>query len=60
MTFGAWISQDQVRKQTPSSGGGEHGNPDDGYEVVPQNIGAALDGLKLNYASFHDLDAAKP
>lgn len=49
-----------MRKETPSSGGGEHGDPGDGYEVVPQNIGPALDGLMLDFDSFHEQDAAKP
>jgi len=51
LTYGAWISQDKVRKQTPYGGGG-HGDKTEGYEVLPGNIDAALTNLKLEHSLF--------
>jgi hypothetical protein len=51
MTYGAYISQDLIRKQTPYGGGG-HGDPTLGYEVLPGNISAALTNLKLAHDLF--------
>jgi hypothetical protein len=58
LTYGAYISQDRVRKQTPYGGGG-HGNPKDGYEVLPANIDTTLNNLKLNHSMF-DTSLPKP
>jgi len=60
MSYGAYVSQDKIRKETPKAGGGEHGDPGDGYEVCPQNIQASLDNLWFTNDSFHELDAAQP
>jgi len=51
LTYGAWISQDIVRKNTPYGGGG-HGDKTLGYEVLPGNIAAALKNLKLEGSLF--------
>lgn len=51
MTYGAWISQDRVRKQTPYAGGG-HGDKTEGYEVLPGNINTTLNNLKLDHELF--------
>jgi hypothetical protein len=57
MGFGAWISQDLVRKATPHGDG--HGNPREGYEVLPSNVAGAARNLKLKYDEW-DYMSAKP
>lgn len=47
MSWGAYISQDLVRKAAPPGGG--HGDPDSGYEILHTNIHDALDELKLTH-----------
>jgi len=47
MTKGAYISQDLIRKAAPFGGG--HGNHQLGYEILPGNIGQALDNLKISH-----------
>ena len=37
LTFGTYISQDIIRKAAPYGGG--HGQKNEGYEVLPVNIG---------------------
>ena len=51
LTYGAWISQDLIRKSTPYAGGG-FGNPEEGYEVLPQNFEAALKNLRMEANLF--------
>lgn len=54
-----------MRKEAPRVGEkigtsqGEHGNPDFGYEIIPQNIDRALENLKMDHSSF-DYLGAKP
>eukprot|EP00755_Sulcionema_specki_P025032 Sspe_Gene.82394::Locus_54004_Transcript_1_2_Confidence_0.667_Length_1574::g.82394::m.82394 len=55
--FGAWISQEQVRKATDHGEG--HGNPEKGYEILPTNIEQALRNLHLTYDAF-DYNQTKP
>lgn len=50
MSYGAWISQREVRRSTGPGGG--HGNPKDGYEILHTNIDQALDSLKLTHDDF--------
>jgi len=47
LAFGAWISQDLVRKANTHGEG--HGDPKDGYEVLPSNVGETAKNLKLTY-----------
>uniref|UniRef100_A0A7S2F8Z7 Uncharacterized protein n=1 Tax=Octactis speculum TaxID=3111310 RepID=A0A7S2F8Z7_9STRA len=51
LAFGAWISQDLVRKanRNQSIPHYMHGDPDLGYEVVPTNIAYTAEMLKLAY-----------
>ena len=52
LAFGAWISQDLVRKankDTTPEPRFMHGNATLGYEVVPSNVAATAKGLKLEY-----------
>ena len=52
--FGAWISQDLVRKANRFSPGPHnmHGNPTEGYEVMPSNVVDTAGGLKLAYEEW--------
>ena len=44
-SYGAWISQAEVRKAAGPGGG--HGDKENGYEILHTNIGGALDNLKV-------------
>eukprot|EP00322_Chrysochromulina_rotalis_P027487 CAMPEP_0115830236 /NCGR_PEP_ID=MMETSP0287-20121206/1515_1 /TAXON_ID=412157 /ORGANISM="Chrysochromulina rotalis, Strain UIO044" /LENGTH=568 /DNA_ID=CAMNT_0003283537 /DNA_START=154 /DNA_END=1860 /DNA_ORIENTATION=- len=57
--FGAWISQDLVRKANKDSPGPHHmhGNSVEGYEVMPSNVGATAEALKL---TFEEWDYLQP
>ena len=57
LTYGAYISQDLIRKAAPDGGG--HGDEDEGYEISTTNIGAALDNLQLLHEAF-DENTPKP
>ena len=46
LTFGAYVSQDIIRKVAISPGAG-HGNPTDGYEILNTNIAACLTTLNI-------------
>mmetsp|Transcript_43510 Transcript_43510/g.100121 ORF Transcript_43510/g.100121 Transcript_43510/m.100121 type:complete len:362 (+) Transcript_43510:118-1203(+) len=48
MTHGAWLSQDLVRKANTHGEG--HGNPKQGYEVLPTNIAETAAALKLRFS----------
>lgn len=45
LAFGAWISQDLVRKANTHGEG--HGSPKEGYEVLPSNVAETVRNLKL-------------
>ncbi|GMH64999.1 hypothetical protein TL16_g04092 [Triparma laevis f. inornata] len=51
MTYGAYISQDLVRKAAPYQSG-SHGDDTLGYEISTQNILPCLSNLNLNYDSW--------
>jgi len=55
--YGAWISQDVVRKATPRGAG--HGNPQVGYEVLPSNVAETARNLKLKHDEW-DYMSTKP
>jgi len=57
LAFGAWISQDLVRKATPQGKG--HGSAKEGYEVLPGNIADSARNLKLA-AEEWDYTQSKP
>jgi hypothetical protein len=57
MGFGAWISQDLVRKANTHGQG--HGNAKEGYEVLPTNVAETARNLKLKYHEW-DYMSAKP
>ena len=59
--FGAWVSQDLVRKANRLSPGphNEHGDRTLGYEVMPSNVVATAEGLKLSYTEW-DYTQPKP
>ena len=61
LAFGAWISQDLVRKGNKDSPGPHnmHGDSTLGYEVVPSNVAATAEGLKLTYDEW-DYNSPKP
>jgi len=51
LRYGAYLSQDIIRKNAPYGGGG-HGDKELGYEIIPTNIGKALENLKFNYTQW--------
>jgi hypothetical protein len=55
LAFGAWISQDLVRKASPHGEG--NGSPAKGYEVLPSNVAESARHLKLKY---HEWDYSQP
>jgi hypothetical protein len=57
MGYGAWISQDLVRKANTHGEG--HGSPSVGYEVLPSNVAETARNLKLKYDEW-DYTSAKP
>lgn len=57
MMFGAWISQDLVRKANTHGEG--HGDATDGYEVLPSNVAETARNLKLTYDEW-DYNQTKP
>lgn len=57
LAFGAWISQDIIRYETPKGEG--HGNATQGYEVLPSNVAAAARNLHLA-AEQWDYNQPKP
>ena len=61
LSGGAWVSQDLVRKANRHWGGPfvMHGNTQDGYEVMPSNIRATAEGLKLDFEEW-DYTQPKP
>ena len=61
LAFGAWISQDLVRKANKETPGPHHmhGDRTVGYEVVPSNVAATAAGLKLEYDEW-DYNRPKP
>mmetsp|Transcript_186 Transcript_186/g.787 ORF Transcript_186/g.787 Transcript_186/m.787 type:complete len:363 (-) Transcript_186:124-1212(-) len=50
MAFGAYFSQDAVRKAAEPGGG--HGDEQNGYEILHTNILGALDKLHIEYEAF--------
>lgn len=50
LSYGAWISQDLIRKAAPKGEG--HGNPIQGYEILHSNIEEALANLHFTYDSW--------
>ena len=50
LSFGAYLSQDIIRRNAPKAGG--HGNPLQGYEILHTNIEATLENLHLRYESW--------
>jgi len=54
LSAGAWISQDLVRKANRNGPGPHHMHGDEtlGYEVVPVNVAATAEGLKLRYSEW--------
>jgi hypothetical protein len=60
--FGAWISQDLVRKANRDQTGiphNMHGDPTVGFEVMPINVAYTAEKLKLNYVEW-DSSAPSP
>jgi hypothetical protein len=57
MGYGAWISQDLVRKANTHGEG--HGDSRVGYEVLPSNVGETARNLKLKYDEW-DYMSPKP
>jgi hypothetical protein len=57
-SYGAWISQDLIRKAAPEGGG--HGNPIQGYEILHTNIESALSTLHFKYESWDWENAPQP
>lgn len=57
LSYGAYISQDLIRKAAPEGGG--HGDEEDGYEISPTNIDAACENLSIVHESF-DADTPAP
>lgn len=57
MGFGAWISQDLVRKANTHGEG--HGDAREGYEVLPSNVYETARGLKLT-ADEWNYNSTKP
>lgn len=49
-SFGAYYSQDLIRKAAPKSEG--HGNPIQGYEILHSNIEPALQALGIKYNAW--------
>lgn len=58
LSYGAWISQDLIRKAAPEAAG--HGNPIQGYEILHTNIEAALSNLHLTYESWDWENSPQP
>lgn len=55
LAFGAWISQDLVRKANRDQTGiphNMHGDTTVGYEVVPSNVAYTAEHLKLTYSEW--------
>lgn len=50
LTYGAWISQDLIRKAAPEAEG--HGNSIEGYEILHTNIEVALTNLHFTHSSW--------
>lgn len=59
MTYGAYISQDIVRKHAPEQSG-SHGDETLGYEISTENILPALEALSLTYDSWDSSSTALP
>eukprot|EP01065_Artemidia_motanka_P017447 TRINITY_DN2091_c0_g1_i1.p1 TRINITY_DN2091_c0_g1~~TRINITY_DN2091_c0_g1_i1.p1 ORF type:complete len:355 (+),score=143.35 TRINITY_DN2091_c0_g1_i1:67-1131(+) len=57
MSYGAWISQDLVRKANTHGEG--HGNAKEGFEVLPTNVAETARNLKLTYDEW-DYNSTKP
>lgn len=57
LAFGAWISQDLVRKASPHGEG--NGSPGKGYEVLPSNVAETAQNLRLAYNQW-DYTQKKP
>ena len=54
LSAGAWISQDYVRKANAHFNGSKvmHGDSKVGYEVMPNNVRATAEGLKLDFEEW--------
>jgi hypothetical protein len=59
MSYGAYISQDLIRKAAPYQSG-SHGDENLGYEISTENILPALSALNLNYDSWDSASAPLP
>ena len=59
LAHGAWISQDLVRKANAASPPPHtmHGDADEGYEVMPSNVGYGAKNLRL---AFEEWDYTQP
>eukprot|EP01060_Flectonema_neradi_P036374 TRINITY_DN6976_c2_g1_i1.p1 TRINITY_DN6976_c2_g1~~TRINITY_DN6976_c2_g1_i1.p1 ORF type:complete len:372 (+),score=52.37 TRINITY_DN6976_c2_g1_i1:68-1117(+) len=57
LMYGNWISQMQVRMANTHGEG--HGNPQQGYEILPTNIEESLTNLALTFEAF-DYNQPKP
>ena len=58
LSFGAYISQDVVRKAAPEGGG--HGDKRDGYEILHTNIAQALTKLRIRFDYWDFKSHAQP
>jgi hypothetical protein len=58
LTYGAWISQDLIRKVAPEAEG--HGNPIEGYEILHSNIETALTNLHFTFHSWDWMNTPEP
>jgi len=54
LAFGAWISQDVVRRSNRDQPGPHHmhGDPTVGYEVMPSNVAYTAAALRLNFVEW--------
>lgn len=54
LAFGAWISQDLVRRSNRDQPGPHHmhGDPTVGYEVMPSNVAYTAAALRLNFVEW--------
>ena len=60
LSYGAYISQDLIRKAAGPGNPPGHGHDDEGYEILHSNIDGALENLSLSYESWDYENAPKP
>ncbi|GAB5363341.1 hypothetical protein AAMO2058_000874400 [Amorphochlora amoebiformis] len=58
LTYGAYLSQDAIRKSTGPGGG--HGDDKWGYEILHTNIEEALENLSIEYESWDWKSSPQP